>query len=297
MQEFDLLHRFLIDHADVRGEMVRLQDSLNELLNAQPYPTPVKQLLAEMVTVTSLLTATLKFEGEIALQIQSEGIVKYAVVNGNNQQQMRGVAKWEQDTKEWPNAFSSLFDKGVMVITITPNEGERYQGMVALDKPTLAQCVQVYFEQSEQLATHLILFNGVEQDQFRAAGLLLQVLPTGKTNENEGNDAFHHLSTLADTLTNKEVFNLNANEILRRLYHQEDVRLYEPVKVSFKCSCSRERSAAALANVDKVELLNIVAQEGQINMNCQYCHTEYCFDGIDVEAIHARTFGNQSHQQ
>jgi molecular chaperone Hsp33 len=242
------------------------------------------------MAATSLLTATLKFEGDIAIQIQGEGPLSYAVINGTHNQQLRGVARWDEELETLPNTLSELVKKGVLVITITPKEGERYQGMVALDKPTLAACIEGYFEQSEQLATKVILRTQLIDNQAKACGMFLQVLPTSSQATDKTDTAFGHLSALTDTIKDEELFELAAEDILHRLYHQEDVELYPATSVVFKCRCSKERSAAALTAVSKEELLDIVAEDGDIKMNCQYCHTEFSFDAIDVESIHAGTF-------
>ncbi len=287
---FDQLHRYLFNQGNVRGEMVRLEKSFQAILDSYPYPPVIQQLLGELMAAASLLTATLKFKGDIAIQIQGEGTLSYAVINGTHNQQLRGVARWDETLAILPTDFSELVQKGVLVITITPEQGERYQGMVALDKATLAECIEGYFEQSEQLATKVILRTQLIDNQAKACGMFLQILPASSQATDKADTAFEHLSALTDTIKNEELFELNAEDILHRLYHQEDVELYPATKVVFKCSCSKERSATALSGLSKEELLDIVAKDGDIKMNCQYCHTEYSFDAIDIESIHMGTF-------
>lgn len=289
MSTFDQLHRFLFSKANVRGELVRLNESLNHIVHSYEYPVQIQRLLSEMAAATSLLTATLKFEGEIGLQIQSKGPVSYAVINATHTQTLRGVARWDESLPSLPEAFSDLLKEAVLVITITPEEGERYQGVVALDKPSLAECLEAYFEQSEQLATQIRLMTDLQQvENTKAAGILIQVLPTSAEATDKANTGeFEHIGTLTETLTEEEMFNLPVDDILYRLYHQEEVEVYPAQSVTFSCTCSRERSAEALKNVEKAELLSIIAEEGAIKMNCQYCHAEYRFDSIDVEAIHS----------
>ncbi len=297
MQSFDQLHRYLFQGANVRGEMVRLQESYQAILDSYPYPQAIQKVLGELMAVTSLLTATLKFEGDISVQLQSEGVLKYAVVNGNNQQQLRGVARWDESVETLPEHFSELFEKGYMVITLSPKDGERFQGVVALDKPTLAECIEGYFARSEQLPTRVFLY--AKQDApAMAGGFLLQILPgSAETTDPEELESFEHLAQLTETMTQDELFALPAEDVLYRLYHQEDVELFEPQSVVFKCTCSRERSAGALVGIDKEELMQMIAEEGAVKMNCQFCHTEYSFDAIDVESIHAGTFGSSSAAQ
>ncbi|GAC16344.1 Hsp33 family molecular chaperone HslO [Aliiglaciecola lipolytica] len=295
MSHFDQLHRYVFNNANVRGELVQLENSYQEILNSQSYPKVIQQLLGELMAAASLLTATLKFKGNIALQLQGEGAVKYAVINGTHDQKLRGVARWDTDETEFSTSLLELFPKGVLVITITPELGERYQGMVAIDKPSLSECLESYFTQSEQLLTRVILKTSLTEEHNRAGGLILQVLPTSSeaTNVADSPD-FTHLSALTETITAEELLNLPANDVLHRLYHQEEVELYPAQNIRFSCTCSKERSAVAIANVDKQELLNIVAEDGAVRLNCQYCHKEYSFDAIDIESIHSGAFGQPS---
>ncbi|TDF36438.1 Hsp33 family molecular chaperone HslO [Alteromonadaceae bacterium M269] len=288
MQDFDQLHRYLFSEAQVRGEMVRLQESYNAILSAQSYPSEVQVLLGELMAATSLLTATLKFEGDISLQLQSQGPLKYAVINGTDEQKLRGVARWEEGTEF--GDFLSMCKDGILVITISPEKGERYQGIVKLEKPSLAECVEDYFAQSEQLATRILLGTEINPTQPFAWGMLVQALPGDESDK----EAFERIAYLTETMNTHEAKVLEAQDLLYRLYHQEKVELFEPQEVEFKCSCSKERSAAALSGVDEQELLDIVAEEGSVTMNCQYCHAVYSFDAIDVKAIKSGTYGQNS---
>lgn len=277
----DTLHRYLFDNADVRGELAQLGDSYRQIISTHDYPERLKVLLGELLAATSLLTATLKFEGDISVQLQGQGgPVSLAVINGNNRQELRGVARWQGEIAT-DATLDQLFGQGYMVITLTPTEGERYQGVVALDKPSIAECLESYFEQSEQLPTGIWLFANGEH----AAGMLLQVLPS----EQSENTEFEHLTQLTATIKAEELFNLPATEVLHRLYHQEQVRLFDPVSVSFKCTCSRERSAAAIRTLAKEEIDAIIQEKGLVEMGCEYCNSHYRFDAIDIEAIFANS--------
>ena len=287
---FDQLHRYLFNQGNVRGELVRLESSYQAILDSYDYPLVIQQLLGELMVAASLLTATIKFEGDIAIQLQSEGPLSYAVINGTHKQQLRGVARWDETISQLPGDFNQLLPKGIMVITITPNEGERYQGIVALDKPSLAECIESYFEQSEQLATKVFIRTQLPPHSAKACGMFLQIMPTSSAATDKNDTDFDHLSQLTETIQDDELFNLPAEDILYRLYHQEEVEVFSPVPVVFQCTCSRERTAAAITSIPKAELLEIIAQDGAVKMNCQYCHKEYSFDAIDVESIHAGTF-------
>ncbi|MEO0369479.1 MAG: Hsp33 family molecular chaperone HslO [Pseudomonadota bacterium] len=288
MLDFDQLHRYLFTNAQVRGEMVRLQSSYKTILAAQEYPKEVQTLLGELMAATCLLTATLKFEGDVSLQIQSDGPVNYAVINGTHDQKLRGVARWKEG--DIPGDLLSMCQNGILIITITPDEGERYQGIVKLEQPTLAACVEDYFVQSEQLATRILLGTEINDDAPFAWGMLLQALPGDESDK----ASFDHLAYLTETMNTQEAKHLEAQDVLYRLYHQEEVELFTPQAVVFECSCSKERSAAALSGIDEEELLGIIAEEGDLRMNCQYCHAEYRFDAIDVRAIKSGTYGQNS---
>lgn len=271
----DQLNRYIFDNVEVRGEIAQASAAYQDIIKHHDYPAPVRQLLGELLVATSLLTATLKFEGEIAVQLQGDGPVSMAVINGDNQQRLRGVARWEGDISG--EALSALMGRGHMVITITPTKGERYQGIVELNADTLAECLEHYFENSEQLKTKLWL----RCDEQQAAGMLLQVLPSTEDHLED----FKHLQQLTDTIKDEELFKLEAQEILHRLYHQEEVRLFDPQEINFVCGCSRERSAAAIKSVGHEQAQDIVTEQNGITMNCEYCGNSYYFDPVDVEAL------------
>ena len=173
----DVLDRFLFENRSVRGEIVTLEESFQTILASAEYPEFVQSLIGELMVTASLLTATLKFEGEVALQIQGDGgPIKYIIVNGTHDQKLRGVARWDETITQHPKSFSECFEKGLLVITLTPKNGDRYQGMVALDKPSLAACVEHYFLQSEQLLTKIFLTSRVGERP-KAAGFLVQIVP------------------------------------------------------------------------------------------------------------------------
>ncbi len=279
----DNLYRYLFDNASVRGELVQLESSYQEVISAHEYPLAIQKVLGELMASTSLLTATLKFSGDISIQLQGDGPVSLAVINGNNLQQLRGVSRWDGEIAD-DASLQQMFGNGYMVITLTPNDGERYQGVVGLEKETLAECLEDYFQQSEQLPTKIKLFADTKQ----AAGMFLQVLPT----DGNHNEEFDHLSILTETVKQEELFTLEAEEVLHRLYHEEEVRLYEPVAVTFKCTCSKERSAKAIRTVSKEEIDAIIAELGKVEMGCEYCNSKYIFDSIDIEAIYANAPSN-----
>ncbi|WP_024872404.1 Hsp33 family molecular chaperone HslO [Tolumonas lignilytica] len=275
----DQLHRFIFENYEIRGELVQLNQTTRDMLSGHHYPLAIQRLLSELLVATSLLTATLKFEGSITVQLQGDGPVRFAVINGDHQQQLRGVARYEGVIAE--NAgLHELIGKGHMMITITPDEGERYQGIVALDGDTLAACLESYFAQSEQLPTRIWLKNEQNEEHPAAAGMLIQSMPNSN-NEQQALD-YEHVITLTDTIKSEELLNLPAEEILYRLYHQEQVRLFEPQAVNFVCTCSRARCESALQQLGKDEVDSILEERDEIRMDCDYCGTEYHFTANDV---------------
>ncbi|UXN36885.1 Hsp33 family molecular chaperone HslO [Avibacterium paragallinarum] len=277
----DKLYRYLFKNRAVRGEWVRLNQSFKDTLNTHHYPKVVQNLLGEMMVATSLLTATLKFNGSITVQIQGDGPLSLALVNGSDDQKMRALARLQGQVRD-EMSLSELIGKGVLVITITPNEGERYQGVISLDKPTITECLEDYFVRSEQLQTQLIIRTGEFNGEPVAAGMLLQVMPDGVGEKGD----FEHLATLTATVKDEEIFGLSAEEMLYRLYHEETVEIYPAQNVEFFCGCTQERSGGALLLLPENEIDEILAEhKGSIDMQCECCGTHYFFNKEAIEKL------------
>lgn len=269
----DVLNRYLFDDMHVRGELVQLHHTYKDIVALHDYPQGVSELLGELVAATCLLTATLKFEGEIAVQLQGDGPIGYLAVNGNHNQEMRGIARLTEETNG--SGLRELIGKGNMVITIRPANGEPYQGVVALEKDTLADCLAHYFEVSEQIPTKIWLFTNEATKQ--VAGSLIQLLPDGDDKSQQLAD-YEHLCQLTNTIKSEEVFSLDAQDLLYRLYHQEKVRIFDPQYVSYQCSCSEDKCLNAISQIDPEELKNILEEQGKVSMTCDYCRTTYDFN-------------------
>ncbi|BCQ33006.1 MULTISPECIES: Hsp33 family molecular chaperone HslO [Erwiniaceae] len=280
MSQQDQMHRYLFENHAVRGELVTVSQTWQEIIEGHDYPQPVQQVLGELLVATSLLTATLKFDGDITVQLQGDGPLNMAVINGNNLQEMRGVARMQGEIADG-SSLKEMVGNGYLVITISPKEGERYQGVVGLEGDTLAACLEDYFMRSEQLPTRLFIRTGETESQVGAAGILLQVLPA----QDASLDEFNHLATLTETIKTEELLGLPANDVLWRLYHQEEVTLFEPQNVSFKCTCSRERCGDVLRTLPDEEVDQILQEDGNIDMHCDYCGNHYVYDAVDIAAI------------
>lgn len=276
----DHSQRFIFEDSDIRGEIVQLEQSYQQTLKNHNYPEVVSQLLGEFLAAASLLSATIKFEGTLTLQARSEGDISLIVAEATSNHTLRGIVKINEDIAG--NDFQSLLSNGQLIITIEPKEGKRYQGIVALEGVNLSQCLESYFSQSEQLATRLWLFSDKEQ----AAGMLLQQLPSQQTeDETERTNQWEHIGGLASTITKKELLQLNAEELLHRLYHQDPVRLFDKQALQFHCSCSRARTQKALTVINPDELESILAEEGNVSINCEFCNQQYQFSRDQLASI------------
>ena len=278
MSAHDQLHRYLFENVAVRGELVNVSETWREIVKSNDYAEPVKVLLGELLVATSLLTATLKFDGDITVQLQGDGPLTLAVINGNNKQELRGVARVKEDaTIAAGSSLKEMVGNGYLVITISPEKGERYQGVVGLEADTLAGCLEDYFMRSEQLPTRLF----IRTSEQGAAGILLQVLPAQEPNPEE----FNHLVTLTETVKSEELIELPATDVLWRLYHQEEATVFDPSPVSFKCTCSFERCGEVLSTLPDEEVDQILEEDGKIDMHCDYCGSHYIYDAVDIAAI------------
>jgi molecular chaperone Hsp33 len=277
-KQTDTLHRFLFDGSNVRGELVHLDSAWQALRARQTYPAPVRRLLGEAAAATTLLASTIKFDGSLILQTQGAGPVGLMVVECSGRGTLRGLARWQGDVESAD--FAQLVGEGRLVMTIDPGGGaERYQGIVELSGDSLAACLQAYFERSEQLPTRLWL--GVDDD--RAAGLLVQEMPSQDSGADP--DVWNRVTTLADTVTSPELLGLDPHRLLRRLFHEEQVRVFEPEAWRFECRCSRERVASMLKGLGREELDSILRDEGEVGVDCEYCNASYRFDAVDVEQL------------
>ncbi|MBP0049599.1 Hsp33 family molecular chaperone HslO [Marinobacterium sp. AK62] len=277
MSNPDQIQRILFEDIDVRGMVAGLDASYREVLARHDYPPVLQRLLGEMLAAVAMLSSTLKFEGRLLLQAQGEGNVKLLMAECNHHHGLRAIARYEGEVAD-DLQFNELLEKGRIALTIEPQNGQRYQGVVPLEHATLGECLQAYFEQSEQLGTSIQL----AADGQRAAGLMLQVLPA----EGTGEEDWSRVSMLASTLSDEELLSLDNEALLYRLFHEETCRLYEPQAVAFECDCSRERSAEALKFMSENELMAILAeQNGSIDVGCQFCNQQYHFDETDIRAL------------
>lgn len=280
----DLRQRFYIENCPVRGEVVHLEQTLSTIFAQRDYAVAVRVLLGEMLSATALLASTLKIRGRISLQIQAQGSFKWAMAECNHLGEIRGLADYEADPRfddavDSSSVLSTLVSP-VLFINIEPEHGERYQGIVPLDKPTLAGCLMQYYDLSAQIPTRIVLACCDQQ----AGGLLIQLLPRNNEEEQQliDEDIWPRLTVLTETLKADELTQLDAQEILYRLYNEEDVRLPEVEQLQFACTCSKERCANALLQIGVDAVKETLEVQNPIQMDCQFCNTAYQFSAEEA---------------
>jgi len=284
MSKKDILHRFIFDQAPVRGELVQLDQAWQAIISRHNYPECVRDVLGQSMAATVLLSATIKFLGSITLQIQGDGPVSMLVVQVNTDKKVRAMASYEGD--DLKPGLKQMFGQARLMITIEmDNAAERYQGIVELGEKDIATALEEYFRQSEQLKTRLWL----AADDKMAAGFLLQEMPK-ESMPDADKDAWGRFTTLADTLKHEELYHLDAKEILHRLYHEENVRLFSPEQIEFACSCTQEKIEKTLRTMGMAEVQDIIAEQGHVEVACNFCNQLYEFDAIDVEKLFTKSF-------
>jgi molecular chaperone Hsp33 len=275
----DTLQRFLFENAPVRGEFVHLEASWRSILERHDYPAPLLCIMGELAAAAVLLAATLKLRGSLVMQIQGRGPIKLLVVECTGDLQLRATAKW---TGELAGSMSDLLKEGLFVITLDPKDGkEIYQGIVEPKGDSISAMLENYMAQSEQLETRLWLTANGE----RAAGMLLQKLPEGKDLPDDEEDAWERAGMLADTLSADELLNDPAPILVHRLYHEDDIRLFDAQPVTFHCSCSRRSVGQMLKLLGRDEIHSILAERGGVEVFCEFCNQRYEFDAIDAELM------------
>ena len=281
--------RFIFENTDIRGEIVSLNSSYIDALSSHNYPDVVRRLLGELVASAVLLSTTLKFDGLLTLQARGDGPLNLLMVECTDQRSFRAVAQFREDITEAP--LPTLLGKASLLITVDPVKGKRYQGIVPLEKETLATSLEDYFAQSVQLQTRLWL----ACDGQTASGLLLQALPASAEQSQEvRSESWQRLTSLADTVHNAELLELDHETLLFRLFHEEIVRVFEQEPVHFVCTCSWQRSATIISTLDRQEIDAIIEEEGQVAMDCQFCNHQYTFNKEDIDAIDEHRFNPDS---
>lgn len=275
----DLRTRFIFDQHPVRGLHVSLNQVWQHIATRCDYPTAIRQALGELLLAASLLSVNLKSEGSLVVQIQGQGRLKMLVAEVSSQHTVRATARW--DTTSHIDEQESLHDllgkDSIFAITVQANEGEPWQGIVPLEGKDIATMLMNYMQRSEQIATQIVL----AVNEQRAAGVLLQRLP----DETVDDDVWQHFQTLTETITQDELLHLDAQNVLYRLFHETPPRVFEAETLEFACSCSREKVSNMLLLLGGQEVGQVVADEGSVSINCDFCNEQYVFDEHDVNEL------------
>ncbi|MGB0496071.1 MAG: Hsp33 family molecular chaperone HslO, partial [Kangiellaceae bacterium] len=270
----DKIHRFIFDSFGIRGELVQLEASVQRMLQSHDYPPIIADLLQQVAAVSILLTTTLKFEGRLSVQLQTNEALKLLVVQCNHKLGYRGIARLDKEVNFSDFDYKKLTENGKLTITIEPKKGKRYQGIIALDQSSFTKCIEEYFNQSEQLRTKIWLFN----NESCVTGLMLQALP-----DMLSQDSFDHLVYLAQTLTEEECLTMDASILLHRLFHEEKIRNLLVEDIHFQCGCSRKKMLESVSLFPENEIEEILKTRGKISVKCEFCLEQFQFKKTDLQ--------------
>lgn len=304
------LHTLLFTEQPARAQLVQLQAAWQRIIQNHNYPPAVRQMLGELVAASALLSASLKFNGSLVLQIKGDGPVGLMVAECSSDLGLRATAVFDRDYQyDDGMTYQSLVNtggQGRFVIILDPRDrlpGQQpYQGIIALDGDTLAQTIESYMQQSEQLVTRLWLSSSVSH----AAGLLLQQMPedggvlthtplaSTPTTDADREDAWPRLITLSETLQAEELLGTTPGTLAHRLFWQEPHQTLSVRTPVFKCGCSREKVANMLRSLGEAEVNDAIKEQGNVDVNCDYCNTRYLFDAVDCRALFVEGSGNSA---
>lgn len=307
MARTDTLRRFLFERYPFRGQLVHLGPAWQAMMEHHDYPPQVRDSLGEAVVAAALLSSTLKYDGLLSLQLRGEGPMHLMLVECTDGLAMRAVARFRDppDTRD----LRLLSGNGTLTVTVESGDAaNRYQGIVPLAGDSMGDCLRAYFDHSEQLPTRLWL----RADGDSASGLLLQRLPVtarppgvtesgaGGVSEEEIEDAWRRVQLVADTVTADELAQLEDRDLLRRLFAEDDVRMFQSAPVFFRCRCSHERVGNMLKALGRAEVDSVLEEFGQVEVRCEFCSRAYRYDPVDCAVLfageaHARTGGSGVH--
>jgi molecular chaperone Hsp33 len=292
----DQLQKFMFQTAPVRGEIVELHNTWSEVLTRRSYPEPIGNLLGEMMAAAALLSANLKFDGALIMQLFGDGPVRMLVVECNSDLTMRATAKVIGEVPEHAplSALVNAQGRGRFAITLDPRvkmPGQQpYQGVVPLSDAkgpleSMSEVLEQYMQQSEQLETRLWL----AADRTHAVGMLLQKLPgdggiVPHPSELDA-DTWDRVCHLGATLKHGELLDSDAESLMRKLFWQENIKRFEPLRTSFRCTCSREKVGGMLKMLGREEADSVIEERGHLEVHCEFCNQRYEFDPVDVAQL------------
>lgn len=283
MSNSDIIQRFILENANVRGEIVHLSQSYQDIIKQHNYPPAIRSMLGQALVAASLLNSIIKSKGRLTVQFQGKEPLKLLLAQVNHKFELRGLVQYQKDLSQ--DELDTALKNGTLAIIINPDTSTSpYQGIVAWQGDSFAKSIEGYFRDSEQLPTRLWF----AVNETSAAGLLLQVMPSEgakKTTPVIGDHEWEHIQYLTETITSKELLDCDNQTLLYRLYSQEEVRVFEPIPITFGCTCSNERGEQAILMLGEEEADKELKDKQKIVVTCEFCNKEYIFDRVDVATI------------
>lgn len=277
----DFLHRFQLENAGVRGALVRLDQSWRQILENGNYSEPLADLLGQTVAASALFTSAIKFNGRLSIHLRDSGSLKLLFADCTHDGLLRGIARWDGAQ---PHSPIQIDPQARLAITIeNASTDTRYQGLVMAEGTHLSQAFEGYFERSEQLPTRIVL----AASRGRCAGIMLQKIAGSGGTTSVDADGWNRVGHLLATLTAEELLDLPAEQLLLRLFHEEGVRLQPAQPLAFRCTCSRDRVEDMLRSLGRAESDATLAEQGSIEVTCEFCNRRYVLDETDVETVFA----------
>ena len=276
MKEPDQLKRFLFSDNPIRGEHVSLDDSWREIVAQSGLVGKGLTLLGHALTAATLLVETLKIEGSVSLQIRGSGAIHLLLAEATSDHTIRGILRQSHEPED-NLSLAEIFQTDKLVITIKGKKGAPHQGIVPLTGNNISTALQTYFDQSEQLPTHFWF----ACDENSATGMLIQKLPADESDK----DAWNRVICLAETTQQEELLTLKAEGLLHRLFHEENLEIFEAKPITFACTCSQERTRDMLVSLGKDEIDRLIEEQNEVAITCEFCNSEYSFDKVDLEQL------------
>jgi len=263
----------MFEQNPIRGQHVSLDASWQKIISQSEAEGYALTLLGQALAAVTLLVDTLKIDGSVSLQIRGSGAIHLLVAEATSKNTIRGIVRQSRELNT-ETSLRDIFGTDKLVITIKNGAGKPHQGVVPLSGNSLSAALQAYFDQSEQLPTRFWFACNKKS----ATGLLLQKMP----DELVDNDAWNRLLHLASTTSDEELLGLKAEQLLYRLFHEEDLRLFDSNVIKFACSCSPQRTRDMLISLGKTEIEEIINEQDEVNITCEFCNAQYAFDSVDL---------------
>lgn len=278
MKESDTLQKFIFEHAHIRGEIVHVEKTFQEIMKQRSYPPMVKNLLGEAIVSCLLLASSIKFEGSLNLQFQGDIRLPLILVQCDHELNIRAFAKYAEglETVDYATAFL----QGQMILGINQyNTTQSYQSSVPIESTSMSENLVTYFAQSEQISTQVWLAVNDEM----AAGMLLQLMPDVDSAQKE--QFWEYAVQLGQTVREEELLTLDNETLLHRLYHETELRIFDSRPTRFKCRCSPEKMQQVIKMLGEEETKIMLKEQEKIEITCDFCNQKYAFDPIDVAMI------------